>query len=368
MRPAGGRGRAGLLRRISASVIVTGACLGYLAWKVNVREAWTLLSAARLAPFLGAVAIVIVVIVPLAWRWQLLLRARGVVDRLPWLVRSSYVAQTVGQVLPTGIGGDAMRIFETSRRHPAARSAATGSVLLERLLGGCATLVLAAVGFLLASGRDPVSGMVGLELALGAGALAAAVTIFSRRARRPLRSLVPLLRKARLERPLRHAYEALHGYRDRPRLLVGTFALTLAVQAVRVLAIWLTARAAGIDLSPRPFYVMGPLLFLVGLVPFTINGFAVRESLFVSFLGGFGVPADQAFVNGFLYLLLAFALAVPGGIILGFEAARRVRRHGAQPAAIRPPPRLRNARLRYRHVRRDGARRTRAERRSEPVG
>ena len=368
MRPAGGRGRAGLLRRISASVIVTGACLGYLAWKVNVREAWTLLSAARLAPFLGAVAIVIVVIVPLAWRWQLLLRARGVVDRLPWLVRSSYVAQTVGQVLPTGIGGDAMRIFETSRRHPAARSAATGSVLLERLLGGCATLVLAAVGFLLASGRDPVSGMVGLELALGAGALAAAVTIFSRRARRPLRSLVPLLRKARLERPLRHAYEALHGYRDRPRLLVGTFALTLAVQAVRVLAIWLMARAAGIDLPAPTLRRHGPLLFLVGLVPFTINGFAVRESLFVSFRRFRCPRRRQAFVNGFLYLLLAFALAVPGGIILGFEAARRVRRHGAQPAAIRPPPRLRNARLRYRHVRRDGARRTRAERRSEPVG
>ena len=135
-----------------------------------------------------------------------------------------------------------------------------------------------------------------------------------------------------------------------------------------MLAIWLTARAAGIDLSPRPFYVMGPLLFLVGLVPFTINGFAVRESLFVSFLGGFGVPADQAFVNGFLYLLLAFALAVPGGIILGIEAARRVRRHGVQPASVRPPPRQRNARPRSRPVRRDGARRTRRDGRSEPVG
>ena len=30
---------------------------------------------------------------------------------------------------------------------------------------------------------------------------------------------------------------------------------------------------------------MGPLLFLVILVPFTINGLAVREAFFVCFLG-----------------------------------------------------------------------------------
>ena len=37
---------------------------------------------------------------------------------------------------------------------------------------------------------------------------------------------------------------------------------------------------------------MGPLFFLVLLVPFTLNGFAVREAFFVSFLGSVGVDAD----------------------------------------------------------------------------
>ena len=77
------------------------------------------------------------------------------------------------------------------------------------------------------------------------------------------------------------------------RLLFGVFALTLAVQAVRVLSIWLAGRAVGVDLSPRPYYVMGPLLFLVMLVPFTINGLAVREAFFVCFLGQLGVEREQ---------------------------------------------------------------------------
>ena len=67
---------------------------------------------------------------------------------------------------------------------------------------------------------------------------------------------------------------------------------------------------------------MGPLLFLVLLVPFTINGLAVREAFFVSFLGNVGVDADQAFAAGFLFFLVTVALALPGGAILLWEGLR----------------------------------------------
>ena len=83
----------------------------------------------------------------------------------------------------------------------------------------------------------------------------------------------------------------MHSYRDHVGVLVTVLVVTIALQAVRVLAVWLSGKAVGIDLSPRPYYVMGPLLFLVMLVPFTVNGFAVRESFFVSFLGNLGVDA-----------------------------------------------------------------------------
>ena len=93
--------------------------------------------------------------------------------------------------------------------------------------------------------------------------------------------------------------------------------VSLAVQAVRILAIWAAAKAVGIDLGPLAYYVMGPLLFLVMLVPFTLNGLAVREAFFVSFLGSLGVPADQAFAAGFLFFLVTLIMAVPGAFILG---------------------------------------------------
>jgi uncharacterized membrane protein YbhN (UPF0104 family) len=247
-------------------------------------------------------------------------------ERLPWLTRAYFVSYTAGQILPTSIGGDAVRILETSRRHPARLGAISAIVLLERALGGAATLTLAGVGFALAVGRYNVGPYVWIELGFVVATVVLAIGLFSRRARPVLAKTVPLLRKLRLERPIRATYEGIHSYRHHPRLLVGVFSLTVAVQSVRVLAIWSAGKAVGVELSPRPYYVMGPLLFLVLLMPFTVNGIAVRESFFVSFLGGLGVDADKAFATGFLFFAVTLCLSVPGGVMLGWQSVRGLMR------------------------------------------
>jgi len=314
------------LIRVSATLVVTGLCTAYVVWKIDVGRTAHILAHANVGYFLGAVAIMVVSVWPMAWRWQKLLEARGIRDRLSWLVRAYFVAYTAGQVLPTAVGGDAVRIFETAKRHSGRGGQVAGSVLLERALGGAATLALAAVGFALAVGRYDVGAYLWIELAFVVGTLVLAVALFSKRVRPLLARTVPVLRLIRLDRPIRAAYEGIHSYREHPGLLGGVFTLTLAVQSVRVLAIWLAGKAVDVNLSPRPYYVMGPLLFLVLLMPFTINGIAVRESFFVSFLGGLHVNADKAFATGFLFFVVTLCLSVPGGVLLGWQSIRGLSR------------------------------------------
>ncbi len=95
------------------------------------------------------------------------------------------------------------------------------------------------------------------------------------------------------------------------------------LQLTRVFAIYASARAVGIDLSPLPYVVLGPLLFLVMLVPFTVNGLGVREAFFVSFLGKLGVTPDPAFACGFLFFVMTVLLALPGLGILLWEGVLR---------------------------------------------
>ncbi len=312
--------------RLALTLAVTAACVLYLLWRIDVGRTAELLLDAHLGYFLAAVALMLATTVPMAWRWQQLLRAKEVPDRLSWLTRAYFVSYAAGQLLPTSLGGDAVRIYETARRHPGRPGLITASVVLDRALGGAATLVLAGFGFALALGSYDVGAYLWLELVLVLGTAFLAVALFSVRARRTLGWLGRVFAPLRLERPLRAVYEGLHSYRANGRLLLGLLCLTVAVQAFRVLPIWLVGKAVGIGLSIRPYYVMGPLLFVVLLFPFTINGIAVREAFFVSFLGNLSVNADAAFAAGFLFFIVTLALSLPGAAVLAWEGVRGLAR------------------------------------------
>jgi glycosyltransferase 2 family protein len=308
--------------RVALTLLVTGLCLAYLIWKIDLGRTVRVIADADPWYLLLALALMVVTILPMAWRWQLLLRAKDVHDDLPWLTRAYFVSYAAGQILPTSVGGDAVRIYETARRHPGQGDTGAATVLLERAIGGAATLVLAAVGFVLAVGHYDVGAYLWIEGFFVVATIVFGFLLFSRSARPLLRLGRPLLAFVRLDGLVARVYSAMHSYRDHAGVLFAVFFVTLTIQSVRVLAVWLSGKAVGIDLSPRPYYVMGPLLFLVMLIPFTINGFAVRESFFVSFLGNLGVDPDQAFAAGFLFFVITILMAAPGAVILAWEGMR----------------------------------------------
>jgi uncharacterized protein (TIRG00374 family) len=308
--------------RIGATIALTGLAVGYLVWKIDLHQ--TVVTLAHASPWWFALAVTIMIgtALPMALRWQWLLAAQGIHDRFGWLTRAYFVSYTAGQILPTAIGGDAVRVYETSKRHPGRTADLTAIVVLERGLGGAATVLLGAVGFVLAIGHYDVGAYLWLEGAFVAGTAVLTALFFARSARPALARTRPVLARLKLERPLRAFYEGVHHYRGHPHLLLEVFVFTTVIQAVRILSVWAACRAVGIELGPRIYYVMGPLFFLVLLVPFTLNGFAVREAFFVSFLGSVGVDADTAFAAGFLFFLVTVALALPGGLILLWEGVR----------------------------------------------
>jgi hypothetical protein len=305
--------------RVLATLAVTSAAIAYILSKIDVGKTAHIIGNASL-PWLGvSAALTLVTVPPMGWRWQQLLRARGVHDSVAWLTRAYFVSYAFGQVLPTSVGGDAWRIFETSRRHRGNTTPVTGSVLLERALGGAVTLLLAGVGLLIAIGRYPIGEYFWVEVIFVLATVAAGFVFFSRRVRSRLGFLMPYARRLRAERAARAVYDGLHGYRDHPWTLCKVALITAAAQLTRVVAIYASGRAVGIHLSILPYVVLGPLLFLVMLVPFTVNGIGVREAFFVSFLGKLGVGHNDAFACGFLFFVMTILLALPGVAVLLWE-------------------------------------------------
>ena len=279
--------------RLVLTLTVTGLALAYIFWKIDVGKTLHILANANPWYIALSIGIAFLTVPPMAWRWKLLLQAKGIKDSLGWLTRAYFVSYSASQMLPTSVGGDAVRIYETAKRHPGKGGPVAGSILLERALGGAATLILAGIGIALAYGNYDIGIYLWVEVAFVVLTVLAGIVLFSKRVRPLLRRFVPILKRLWVERHVRAVYEGIHSYRHNAKLLLFVTGVTLLLQAARVVSIWAGGEAVGVHLSVRPYFALGPLLFLVMLVPFTLNGVAVRESFFVSFLGKLNVGADR---------------------------------------------------------------------------
>jgi uncharacterized protein (TIRG00374 family) len=305
------RRAAKLALQVCASVVLVAAVLWW-AGPQKVVDA-----ARQLDPWwaLAALALNIAVTPLMAYRWRLLLQARRRPQPLSWLTGTYFVALLFGQVLPTAVGGDAVRIVDLARRsgEPAE---AVSSVLVDRILGTAALVVLAAAGALAGGGGLGQGTVLAIELAIAAATAVAAWLVLSRSAQRVLRPLVPLARRLRIEGAARSVYRALHAYRGHPWTLLAVLALAVAAQALRVVVIALLAHGLGMDVSFGTFLLLGPVLFLVTIVPISLNGVGLREAAFVTILYGVGVSKDQAFVLGLAFFAVGLLTACVGGLVL----------------------------------------------------
>ena len=87
--------------RLAATLVVTGLAVAYILTKIDVGKTLDTLGSASVPWLLLSAALTVVTVPPQAWRWQLLLRVRGVEESLAWLTRAYVVSYAVGQVLPT---------------------------------------------------------------------------------------------------------------------------------------------------------------------------------------------------------------------------------------------------------------------------
>jgi hypothetical protein len=156
---------------------------------------------------------------------------------VPWLTRTYFRAPSPG--LPTSVGGDASRIFETARRIRAMRPI-TGSILPE---GARACRDARARGRRVCWRSGGTIGRPHrAEIIFIFGTIAAGFVFFSRSVRSRLR-FAPWARRFRLEKAAR-AVTTVAGYRDHRSAALGG-AIPRA-QLTRVVRIYASGRAVGI--------------------------------------------------------------------------------------------------------------------------
>lgn len=251
-----------------------------------------------------------------ALRWQLLLKAQNIHPHLGFLIQSFMVALFFNNFLPSTVGGDAVRIYD-SWRVGGSKSRALVVVFVDRLLGVLVLLTFAAAALLLSprlARTVPVHGLwIGLPLA---GMLAFVWMVFALPAGvlRSLRvgTLVQWVARWRPARKLGEAFLAFHG---KPRVLAKGLLLSLVLQANVILHYYLISLALGLTIPLSAFFLIIPVAIVVMMLPVSINGIGLRESTYVVLFALFGVTNAQAIAFAWISYGFVLVQGLLGGLV-----------------------------------------------------
>jgi len=308
-------------------LLVTAGLLWALASRLDMARVEDIAGHASL-PFLAASLAALLAVIPAnAMRWRAILAAEGLSPRLGSLTKLLFVGLFFNQVLPTGIGGDAVRAWRC-RRLGVALGAAVRSVLLDRVSGYVVMVAIYAASLpaLLRVLSDP-SERTGIIMVFGA-ALSGLFAL-------PLMDRLParLLRLPMIGALADLAREARRLVAD-PGRCAAVLGLSIVTIGLTVLGYALVGDSLGVPLSFATWLVVVPPVSLIQLMPISLAGWGVREAGMVVILAGFGVPAEAALATSVLMGLGLVAMGLPGGLIwLTDWDVARARPKAADPLA-----------------------------------
>ena len=279
-----------------------------------------------------AIGIFVVILVLMAFRWQILLVSQNHSPGYWKLLMFYFIGYFFNNFLPTAIGGDVSRAYYVGRAN-GNLPLSVGTALFERILGVLATLTLATISMIwVAKELDPaiifttamVFGivMVSMIVLLNPALFSLCQRIFSKI------SIFSIGEK------INSILESIHFYRNAKSAVLGGYLLSVTFQFLFVAMNYVLAQSLGLSqVTFIQLLLVIPITFVMGLLP-SVNGLGVRESGYVVLLANVfhSATAGEAIALSLLNTSVPVLVSLAGGVMLLFY------KHNNPATTVDSPP------------------------------
>jgi uncharacterized protein (TIRG00374 family) len=295
-------------------VFLSLCLLGVVIYLVDFRKAAATLLSLNPWYLLPYVALYFLDRALMAYKWNILLVVLKV--QVPFLIlfRACSVAPLVGMVLPATIGGDAFRVYSLAR-HKISAQAVLASIIVERIIGFCASLLLATIslGLVFYKMRDQWTQFAGLGWLL---LVLTALTVVAFLVGQGLRGgwvkrLASRFSRYPLVGKLYAFWAKFWEFRNHQGAVAIVFGWTFLEQLAPVGWNFLLVKALHIDVSFVELLAVIPLIVLAIRLPISFEGIGLQEGLYVGLLALVGIPPAEALILSTATRIMNAVCALP---------------------------------------------------------
>lgn len=314
-------------------LLVSAVLLWLLVTKIgaNWSEAVPDPTASTFAWLGGALLLTFGGVVLSAARWNAVLVALGQRPPFRRLLSLYFAGQFMGNVLPSTIGGDALRVSRLSKDNGETPTT-FASVVLERMTGWVVLPVITLTALLVNPGLRELGQASTIAFVTAAGTLSLLVVVLYLTAH-PGRGIEGHLEENEGWRRFTGAVRfGIRRLASAPRATARILATGLAYQLIMISSALMAARALGLPsgVGPTALLAFVPAILTAQVLPVSISGLGVREGLFALFLHPLGVPKSQAIALGLLLYILNLVVSLFGAP--SFAVGNRDRTVSAAPS------------------------------------
>jgi len=295
----------------------------FILRKVDVNAILATLSQsdARYLPLMIALAFVDRYL--MAYKWAMLLRARGAQLSNAEAFRI-YIASTfIGTFLPVGIGADVFKLTRTTlggRR----LETVTASIIMERVLGllSVTVLAIAALSILVLRQETQFQQLFAFMWLLLFVFLTLLVVTLKVNAFGPLHRYMRRLKRykiARIMRDIRSEYQALG---QNKMALIRFFILSIFEHGVISFINFLGGQALDLGVAPVYFFAIIPVSSLLRNMPISISAIGVQEGVYIMLFSLAGLSATQSLSFSFYMRITSLLVLLLGGFFCLYDTFR----------------------------------------------
>ena len=312
-----------LLILLKLTIAIT--LIAVIVSRVNLEDVWSAFAKADKWLIVGAFLLYFVGVCITALRWKFLLAVQGLSAGFLTLVKSMLVAIFFNNFLPSTVGGDAMRAYDTWKMG-GGKTQSVSIIFIDRLLGIFTLFIFALLALLLTS--IDVSFIPNIKLwilaAVALGFSGIYILFFKAGVISRYLHSEDKTDSGFLTRLLQKVFDVFAGYNDNPGVLFTALFLSVLLQLNVVLHYYLLALSLGIDVPVQAMFIIIPIAIVVMMIPVSINAIGIREAIFVALFAFYGVSNADALAFAWMSFILITLLGVIGGIVFMLRKKIRV--------------------------------------------
>ena len=242
-----------------------------------------------------------------AWRWQRVLAVFDVHLPLRTLLGYYLAGQFVGNVLPSTIGGDVLRVSRASKS--TGGDIAFASVAIERLTGFVALPLLTLVGIAIRpSLLDVPHAWIAIVISLITVAALLVIVVVAGSPHLAGR----FAKHDNWMRFIGAVHVGVDRIRREPRRALSVLVAAITYQLSVLIAVYCAIHALGISVPNGAVLAYLPAVASAQVLPISLSGLGIREGLLVLLLRPLDVPTGKAIGVGLLWYGMTLVVSLLG--------------------------------------------------------